>query len=102
MRTTYAFALILGLVTMIMAGGAPADQGTVVKWSQLPFDERGENIPSTIDWRDLGIDPIAGGTLPNWNVADDFRSDGRPILTVRWWGSYIDPVFEPQPAPDDG
>ncbi len=28
-------------------------------------------------------------------VADDFISDGRPIEGVRWWGSYIDPEFEP-------
>jgi hypothetical protein len=26
---------------------------------------------------------------PNWVIADDFRSDGRPILGVRWWGSYL-------------
>lgn len=37
----------------------------------------------------MGPNPEFGGTLPNWNIADDFRSDGRPILTVRWWGSYF-------------
>ncbi|HEY2952198.1 MAG TPA: thrombospondin type 3 repeat-containing protein, partial [Verrucomicrobiae bacterium] len=26
---------------------------------------------------------------PAWVVADDFRSDGRPINCVRWWGSYL-------------
>ena len=71
---------------------AVADQGTVPKWTQRPFApedvipgddmslHQGENVPSDMDWRE----PTA---LPNWVAADDFRSDGRPILTVRWWGS---------------
>ena len=28
-------------------------------------------------------------------VADDFISDGRPIESLRWWGSYLDPLYEP-------
>lgn len=28
-------------------------------------------------------------------VADDFISDGRPIETVRWWGSYLDDRYDP-------
>ena len=31
-------------------------------------------------------------------VADDFFSDGRPIEALRWWGSYLDPVYEPDGA----
>ena len=96
MRITYRIALALGLLMVFMANDAPADQGTVPKWSQAPVDGEGENIPSTIDWRDMGPNPEFNGVLPNWNIADDFRSDGRPILTVRWWGSYLDPIYEPQ------
>ena len=88
-----------------------ADQGTVLKWSQRPFSPnvdvdgdgvvdpmQGENIPSDIDWR-LVADPASPVTEPNWNVADDFRSDGRPILTVRWWGSYFPTVGSPDVGP---
>ncbi|MEE9297361.1 MAG: dockerin type I domain-containing protein, partial [Phycisphaerae bacterium] len=38
----------------------------------------GEDYPSDLDWRDM---------VPNQVVADDFVSDGRPITSVRWWGS---------------
>jgi len=36
-----------------------------------------------------------GPCVPNVVVADDFVSDGRPITSVRWWGSNI-----PPPPPD--
>lgn len=41
-------------------------------------------------------------TLPPVNkiVADDFRSDGRPIKAVRWWGSYFDERYAPGPTID--
>ena len=79
----------------------------VAKWSQLPgyqvFTNAGQNPnmhggdrPSDFDWTTL----MQSGTnvvQPNWVIADDFRSDGRPILCVRWWGSYM-PGFEP-PSP---
>ena len=32
---------------------------------------------------------------PNKVVADDFVSDGRPIKALRWWGSYLDELYEP-------
>jgi len=28
-------------------------------------------------------------------VADDFESDGRPVDAIRWWGSYIEDLYEP-------
>jgi len=83
---------------------AAADQGTVVKWSQRPGgidtgEMLGENIASDVDWRDLmSEEPVA----PNWVAADDFVSDGRPILTLRWWGSYFDPAFLPVVDEDSG
>lgn len=98
MKSIHTITLSLGLIAAIFVGNAAAGQGTIPKWSQLPFDMRGENIPSTIDWRDVGPQPAFEGVLPNWNVADDFRSDGRPILSVRWWGSYFDPAYSPSPT----
>jgi matrixin len=56
-------------------------------WSQVPgyryhvesTNQFGGDRPSSFDWR-----------LPvNTNViADDFISDGRAIVAIRWWGSY--------------
>ena len=75
----------------------------VSKWSQLPGflvfptapQGRGGDRPSDFDWTGL---METGGTLePNRLIAEDFRSDGRPILCVRWWGSYM-PGFEPSAA----
>ncbi|MCA9266451.1 MAG: hypothetical protein KDA60_21475, partial [Planctomycetales bacterium] len=60
----------------------------IPKWSQLPVHKVGENMPSDVDLRSL-LD------APNWVIADDFRSDGRPILAIRWWGSYFNPENEP-------
>src|SRR5262249_52411700 len=71
----------------------------IAKWAQLPgylvFTNVGQNPnmnggdrPSDVDWITL----MQSGTnlvQPNWVIADDFRSDGRPILCVRWWGSYL-------------
>jgi hypothetical protein len=71
----------------------------VPKWSQRPQNMQGENVPSDIDWRAV-MQPTPGDTIPNWNVADDFRSDGRPITAVRWWGSYFDNAAALQP--EDG
>ncbi|MFO0972916.1 MAG: GEVED domain-containing protein [Phycisphaerae bacterium] len=39
-------------------------------------------------------------TPVNRVVADDFVSDGRPITTLRWWGSYLDPRYAPGAATD--
>lgn len=79
----------------------PCPEPKVSKWSQLPGEfiagtagaPRGADRPSDFDWVTL----MQSGTTignPNWVVAEDFRSDGRPILCVRWWGSYM-PGFEP-------
>src|SRR6185503_3828341 len=63
----------------------------VAKWSQPPGflvfpaapQGHGADRPSDIDWVSL-MEP--GSTIgPNMVVAEDFRSDGRPILCVRWW-----------------
>ncbi len=94
---------ICALVVLGVASLAVADQGTVVKWSQPPVlmdpippgppMAIGEDFPSDIDWRIVPMTfpppDVIWPPDPNWNVADDFRSDGRPILTVRWWGSYF-------------
>jgi len=110
MRTNHAgvfrgLAAAVALVIFVIAPAA-ADQGTVVKWPQSPvlkpdvpnmYD--GEDYPSDIDWRIVPTEPTTFIPEPNWNVADDFRSDGRPILTVRWWGSYFPGLDGTEPLP---
>lgn len=70
---------------------------TISKWSQLPHGaQEGFNVASDVDWQTLDKQPFGSpGPGPDWVVADDFISDGRPITALRWWGSYIDPAFEP-------
>lgn len=46
------------------------------KWSQLPDMDQGTDFVSM---------HRSGGPV----VVDDFRSDGRPIVGFRWWGSYF-------------
>ncbi len=62
--------------------------GQVPKWRQPPSPER-EDVASNV-W----ITPN-GPQQPNVVVADDFRSDGRPITSVRWWGSYLNQEYVP-------
>ena len=57
-----------------------------VKWSQLPdmgetaFDLRAEH-------------PVADGGQV---VADDWMCNSPlPIVAIRWWGSYLNPAYEP-------
>ncbi len=110
-KMSFVVALVIcAIVALGVATLAVADQGTVVKWSQPPvlMDPMpgqppiaiGEDFPSDIDWRIVPMTfptppPNVWPPDPNWNVADDFRSDGRPILTVRWWGSYFPSPTEP-------
>jgi hypothetical protein len=60
-----------------------------VKWSQ-PITTNGVAVTGpgpfadTIDLFDVSSDHTA-----NIVRADDFTSNGRPIVAVRWWGSYI-------------
>jgi len=70
------------------------------KWTQLPHPPfEGFNVPSNLDWQTLSdVPPGDPGPGPNITTADDFQSDGRPITCIRFWGSYIDPAFEPQPG----
>lgn len=58
--------------------------GPTVKWSQCPDLATSFDIASNNH-----IGP--GGPVPGFGdlVADDFKSDGRPITDVHWWGSYL-------------
>ncbi|MCP4248525.1 MAG: S8 family serine peptidase, partial [bacterium] len=79
----------------IMSGGESQGPGTncgttvceinVPKFEQ-PVAPEHEDIPSCIDLQAM---------VPNIAIADDFQSDGRPITWVQWWGSYLDPRFQP-------
>ncbi len=100
--TRIALATVAVLVVVGVSNTAFADPPMpdlklleVPKWSQRPQNMLGENVPSDIDWREV-MQPTPEDTAPNWNVADDFRSDGRPITAVRWWGSYFQPAIQPE------
>lgn len=60
----------------------------VPKFSQLPSPDR-EDIPSNLWITQNGLQN------PKSVVMDDFRSDGRPITSLRWWGSYLNPEYVP-------
>lgn len=80
-------------------------KGSVLKYSQpighltpLANDMHswGEDIPSDVDWHKIMQSPTIP---PNWIIADDFRDPfNTPVLTVRWWGSYVGPTFGPGPT----
>jgi hypothetical protein len=67
----------------------------------------GEDIPSDFDWDKVMVPPQPDmePLPPNWIIADDFRDPfDTPVLTVRWWGSYVGPTYTgpptaPQPVP---
>lgn len=73
-------------------GYAVVDQGhlTVVaniceKWVQEPDCLYGLDLKSWAAGPPTPGEPIE----PFFRVADDWLCDGRPITTVRWWGSYL-------------
>ena len=71
------FLLSLSVVAIfvMLAAGALASNGGIVKWSQPPDMEFGVNIRST------EIEPI---------VADDWQcEDPRPVTDIHFWGSFI-------------
>jgi len=90
---------------------APLDQSEPLhhqSWSAFatvpPFD------PTDLASQDLAnMDDVFPGnwllrataTGINSVMADDFISDGRPVSAVRWWGSYLDPLYVPQPEPEE-
>ena len=65
-----------------------------IKWNNPPNpNDEGTPIPSNIDWNDHD---------PNKVTADDLVSNGRPILVVRSWGSYLDRRFLPEELGGNG
>lgn len=99
-------ALTIFVCTIMFGSFASADQGTVVKYSQLPgylIDPNemlisGEDIPSDVDWGALVANTGPVPPPPNWIIADDFRDPfDTQVLTVRWWGSYVGETFGPDP-----
>lgn len=55
----------------------PVPPGTQTRYSDMAFQ-------------------VTAGRIGDVNkvVADDFRSDGRPVRALQWWGSYFDPRYE--------
>ncbi len=92
------------VVAFLMASASwGATTGTIRKYAQMPQHMVGENIASDVDWRLVMQNPTFPAQ-PNWTIADDFPSQGLPIHTVRWWGSYFpdatglpsnEPIFNP-------
>jgi hypothetical protein len=76
-------------------------KGNVLKYSQKighltplgnDMHSWGEDIPSDVDWMKIMQSPTVP---PNWVIADDFRDPySTPVMTVRWWGSYVGPTFQ--------
>src|SRR5262249_55467203 len=98
-----AFHMELDQAFVLLTTNPPANP-KAVKWSQPPGfvlftnapQSHGGDRPSDVDWTTLNS---TVSVQPNWGIADDFRSDGRPILAVRWWGSYLPGA---QPGFEDG
>lgn len=81
--------LVLLLFLIAFAGFARADPlvpPLYVKWSQLP------------DMSITGGDYLSMHRVNGPVVADDFKSNGAPILGFHWWGSYVI-GYQPTGAP---
>ena len=83
-----SLAFVVALVAVGLAGPGHAEMIPLpVTWSQPIVDltgPRGEP-DGIID----GVDRQSNRQFGAPGLADDFRSDGQPIVAVRWWGSFI-------------
>nr|HPQ41381.1 hypothetical protein [bacterium] len=88
------FAILCMCLVWLAGSAALADD---IKWSQPPQLNPDSPMPDCYwGWNDLSI---YGGPVI---VADDWLcNDERPVIAIRWWGSYIDWLeqFPPAPAP---
>lgn len=75
----------------VLCPGATKQTPSPGSWGPIPI---GTAEPAFTITSTATADPI------NKVVADDFVSDGRPILRVRWWGSYLDPRYAPGAGTD--
>jgi len=76
-RSFLVVGLILSMVCPVFADYI----GLPIKWSQPITDVNSDGF---IDGVLVSSDHTVVGVK-----ADDFTSDGRPIVAVRWWGGYI-------------
>ncbi len=97
-----ALAALVSSATTAVHGQVPhVMKGSVLKYSQPighltpqgdDMHSWGEDIPSDVDWHKIMESPTIP---PNWTIADDFKDPfSTPVLTVRWWGSYVGPTFQ--------
>lgn len=78
MKTLRFFLVVLFIFTAVpMMAGADPIEDCFLKWDQQPDMDQG------ISWR--SVHQVDGPV-----VADDFESNGLPILGFHWWGSYLD------------
>jgi len=78
----FAYGLMVSLVCPVFADFIDLP----VKWSQPITDVNSDGI---IDGGLVSSDHNVVGVK-----ADDFTSDGRPIVAIRWWGGYISDVVQ--------
>lgn len=64
----------------------------IVNWPPVPPEMLWRC--SILSMQLLGLGAGPSGEV-NRIVTDDFRSDGRPITTVTWWGCYLDNTYRP-------
>lgn len=86
------FTLCATLLLAFVAFTARADwyPGDPHKWVQMPDEStNGIDVPSYTAEEEKN------------RICYDFLSDGRPIVRLRWWGSYQEwePVLESSPPP---
>jgi len=80
-------------ILCILAGVAAADPIDLpLKWSQTPWDPHGSAVYSDHT-------APSSPSYPNQVSADDFVCDSRdPVVAVRWWGLYVNPIPPHPPA----
>jgi hypothetical protein len=93
MKATGKSLILAAVVVMSAAVTAPVFADFIpleVKWSQpIVWDLGGGPI--------LGVDRLSDHTAGIVRADDFLCNDPRPIVAVRWWGSYIGPDQTPRP-----
>jgi hypothetical protein len=85
MKNLFKIAAGVSLILFVCLVTARADYIDLpIKWSQPITDV---NLDGIIDGGLVSSDHTVVGVK-----ADDFTSDGRPIVAVRWWGGYISDI----------
>jgi len=94
-RSQRFFTTLLGIAALLFVLALPLRAGHIdypIKWSQPIGWVVNPGQPTSI----YGLDrPSNHGEQI---LADDFISNGLPIVAVRWWGSYLQAPYEESPV----